>query len=283
MAQAATTHQCLPIESSGKSDCLYVAFASMESASDHFVLFADMLGFKALVNHHRVPFPENLEFRGRLIQRPERPDARAAEGNPLSRAFRAFHSSVEATIDITQWHDVVSIVVFSDSMFLASRHAADCVNFSGRLMRSCLKKHLPVRMGIGLGSFVRYGFSQEENPYIRYSSSQFFGSGVVEAYEAEESIKGMRIALSQRASQALQELAEWLVLPLPSRHAAVEATHELNYLPEHPDPMGDMELSADIIQRIDALRQTAPQKPEIQLQYSESVAAVQRMAAAHNR
>ena len=185
----------------------------MTTTPDHCVLFADMLGFKRLVLGHRTPFPENLEFRGRLVERPERGSG-ASSGNPLSSAFRAFHLSVNQVLDSTTWHAPVSIVVFSDSMFLASTETQDCVAFAERLIRLGLHRDMPLRMGMAMGSFIGYGFSYEESPSIKYASSQFFGTGVVNSIEAEKCLKGIRIAVHPSVVAGINRLDARQVMPV---------------------------------------------------------------------
>lgn len=96
------------------------------------------------------------------------------------------------------------MIIFSDSLFLATTDAEDCIEFTETMMIKGLNRDMPLRMGIGLGSFVRYGFAYEDDPDVKYSSAQFFGSGVVHAVDAEGSIKGIRVAVHPSAVAALE-------------------------------------------------------------------------------
>jgi hypothetical protein len=255
----------------------------MTTTPNYFVLFADMLGFKQLVLQHKVPFPENLEFRGRLYERPERENPAAAKGNALSRAFRAFHRTANDCLTRIVWHEPVSVIVFSDSLFIATTSAEDCIAFAEQMMLVGLHRDMPLRMGLGLGSFVRYGFAYEDDPLVRYSSAQFFGSAVVYAVEAEGSIKGIRGAVHPAAAQALLQLVPNRLVSLPESQVSSHSSHELNYVPEHPDPMGDLQSETEITAKIRRLSSAAPDLPSVKIHYTEALDALARMANAAGR
>ena len=251
----------------------------MTTTPEFCVLYSDMLGFKSLVREYRVPYHENLEFRGRLINWPERENPATSSGNPLSRAFRAFHHSTNQALGLTTWNSPVSLVVFSDSLFLATTNAMDCVSFAQQLMVLTLNRDTPLRMGIGQGSFVPYGFSYEESPHIKITSSQFFGSGVVNAVEAEKTLKGMRIAVHPSAVEIIRQVKPRQLLPVPTEEAGIDAKHELSYVPDHPDPMGDLQYGPEIIKKIRRLGQSASEDSSVQVHYGRSTAALERMIA----
>jgi len=251
----------------------------MTSTPDYFVLFADMLGFKQLVLRHRVPYPENLEFRGRIFARPERPNPAAATGNPLGEAFRTFHRTANDCLNYKVWRAPVSVIIFSDSLFLATTNAEDCMEFTETMMIKGLNRDMPLRMGIGLGSFVRYGFAYEDDPNVKYSSAQFFGSGVVHAVDAEGSIKGIRVAVHPSAVAALTPNHPTRLVPLPASQVTANASHELNYIPQYPDPVGDLQFHGEIRAKVHELAAAAPKEPRVQIQYTEAISALDRMAA----
>ena len=252
----------------------------MTSTPDYFVLFADMLGFKQLVLQHRVPYPENLEFRGRIFARPERPNPGAAKGNPLGEAFRTFHRTANDCLNYKVWRAPVSVIIFSDSLFLATTDAEDCMEFTETMMIKGLNRDMPLRMGIGMGSFVRYGFAYEDDPNVKYSSAQFFGSGVVHAVDAEGSIKGIRVAVHPSAAAMLERNHPTRLVALPASQVKPNASHELNYIPQHPDPVGDLQFHGEIRRKVDELAAAAPKDLPVQIQYTEAISALDRMAVA---
>jgi len=204
---------------------------------NYFVCYADVLGFKNLVLENKVPFPENLEYRDR--PRPATVRSLTNFGNRLSKGFTTFHRGVELTPNDIVWTEQVNIYVFSDSLFVATPSWSNCFSFAERLMRYCIGQETPLRMGVGFGSFVSYGFGFEEAPNIKFLSSQFFGTGVVYATEAEKCLKGMRIAMHPSAVNALgtmspgpdrQRLESYKILPLPPEDFSTTVQCEWSYL-----------------------------------------------------
>ena len=131
-----------------------------------------------------------------------------------------------------------------------------------------------------MGSFIGYGFSYEESPSIKYTSSQFFGTGVVNSIEAEKCLKGIRIAVHPSAVAEIDRLDARQVMPVPTEEKGPNVSHELSYLPKNPDPMGDMELDTDIEAKIRELQTRAPKVTAVQAHYSRSLEALGRMTAA---
>jgi hypothetical protein len=125
----------------------------MKNPPTKFVLFADVLGFKRLVLDNRVPFPQSLDFRDRgwgVAAPPRR--------NPMARGFTGFHGAIEMVTERTAWQEA-ELMVFSDSLFLATADARECMEFASDLMRRAIAVDVALRMGIGYGTFVSYGFS----------------------------------------------------------------------------------------------------------------------------
>ncbi len=197
---------------------------------DCFVLFADVLGFKRLVLRHKVPFPEHLDFRDRAIGRTL--GGLINYGNPLGEAFTAFHGGIDIIANQMPWSTQVSLIVFSDSLFLATESALDCMSFGERLLRYTIGQATPMRMGIGYGSFVPYGLAFEESPRIKLFSSQFFGTGVVHAVGAEKQLSGIRIAIHRTASDVINndDTLRPRLIALPEADACEDVEYELNYL-----------------------------------------------------
>jgi hypothetical protein len=202
--------------------------------SDHFVLFADILGFKDLVKDHKVPFPESLELRERRISTL---GSLMNFGNPLGDAFKAFHQGIQYIVDDRGWARPTNLMVFSDSLFLASTSWQDCFGFAESLMVYCIGQDVPMRMGIGCGSFVPYGYAFQEEPRLKRFSSQFFGTGVIYAVEAEKHLKGLRIAVHISAIEAMdtKSLNPYKLIPLAEDQKNHEIMHEWNYLGEFND------------------------------------------------
>jgi hypothetical protein len=251
-----------------------------------FVLFADLLGFKRLVIEHPVPLWTNLDFRGRPSR--QLVASLMGGGNPLGAAFRAFHGSIEGLLDDVAFTQPAQVKVFSDSLFLSTKSHVECFHFAEQLMRRCVAASAPVRMGVGFGSFVSYGFAMEESPTLHYLSSQFFGAGVIYAVHAEKCLKGMRIGLHGKAVDALRAEAyckeKILELPLDERREGV--AHEWSYVGRwtgepttsgHRDP--EPEVGRRLLTVVDSMRQRASDAEDVQIHYRRTTEALNRMLA----
>jgi hypothetical protein len=260
---------------------------------DYFVLFADMLGFKQLVLRHKVPFPKHLDFRDRAFMGTLASASNV--GNPLGDAFTAFHGGIELTVNNSSWSTQCTLIVFSDSLFLASTSWHECLSFAERLMTYCMGQEVPMRMGIGHGSFVPYGLAFEERPRFKLFSSQFFGTGVIYAVEAEKHLKGLRIALHKSATEALLQPSDAFSMPLhpyktlalPVYERSAEITHEWNYLGAWNDytnsyshQVADQATNRTLLMHINKMQEHSPKDPDIGTLYSRTKAAFQRMTEA---
>lgn len=108
-------------------------------------------------------------------------------------------------------------MVFSDSLFVATPSGEDCMLFCETFSRYCIESDVPLRTGVGHGIFATHGFSFESTPKLKVISTQFLGSAVIRAVQAEQILKGPRIALHPRSLKALQEsnAEDVKLVPLP--------------------------------------------------------------------
>ena len=258
---------------------------SMQNPPKRFVLFADVLGFKRLVLDHRVPVFESLDFR-------DPPLANGLSGvrysrNRIALGFRGFHGAVHTTMSRTAFRKDVELMVFSDSMFLATPDARECLEFASGLMRAGISSEVPLRMGVGFGTFIGYGFSFEQTPALKFSSSQFFGSGVVYATETEKALKGrgMRIGIHKLAADELRReapLAERL-LALPG--VCEDVPCEWNYLGDvQPErDVDENERRENLVSHLrrmrDAADDTQPETTYVRGMYSQTIEVLGQMQA----
>jgi hypothetical protein len=170
-----------------------------------FVLYADILGFGALTEQG----DDDAEPAFDIIEL-VRPDTDKVKIAPNTRDgwFLGFHSAVT---QIT-FRDRIrlaghSLVAFSDSVFLVGDRLG-VVSSATALMRLCLLKHIPVRMGIGYGTWIEVHFGSSFATARRHHAAQFFGSGVTTAHHAEsKGGKGLRIFVHPAAAAQLQASA----------------------------------------------------------------------------
>jgi hypothetical protein len=173
--------------------------------SNRVVVFADMLGFAALMEanpldirmlHARSRFPQTLEALDEIIR----------HRNPLTDAFSRFHTSVKWAIMTAEMGHPLTAITFSDSVFIATNHLFEGTTFAVNLARSMLSQKVPVRMGIAFGSFAALRFRSDVSADGGDHAAQFLGTAVVRAYQAEQcGIKGMRILLHPSVKELLDD------------------------------------------------------------------------------
>jgi hypothetical protein len=202
----------------------------------------------------------------------------------VGEQFKAFHAAIDQATNSVPWSRPATILVFSDSMFIATRDWQDCTWFCETLMQCCIEKHVPLRIGIGYGSFVTHSLSSDMTTDLRIINTQFLGKGVVYATDAEKALKGMRIALHPTAVVPLKKLDVHpdKYLELPEDQRSEHASHEWNYL-THAYQMADYpELTKtdqeyELRVRLEQMQKSAPGVWEVQVHYTEGLAAFNRM------
>lgn len=182
-------------------------------------------------------------------------------------------------------------MVFSDSLFVATPSGRDCLLFCETLTRYCIENDVPLRTGIGYGMFVSHGFSFESTPRLKIVSTQFLGSAVIRAVEAEKVLKGARIALHPKAARALEsEGAEEVKLIELSEDEGLKdgkrvATHEWNILSSFSEMGGIVDADFDdqenrLLKHLNAMRTASPTREHIH--YSATIESLGRMVKLRN-
>jgi hypothetical protein len=173
----------------------------------HFVVFADMLGFAALTE----AYPIDLG----MLQKSGRPGAWRLEDitkkskNPLTEAFSNFHLHVNCAITIAKFSHAVTAITFSDSVFFASTSLVAALGFARSLAFSLLSARVPVRIGLGAGSFATVRFRSDIATDGGDHSAQFLGTAVVRAHQAEScGIKGMRALIHPSMEPMIVDVSE---------------------------------------------------------------------------
>lgn len=205
-------------------------------------------------------------------------EARLSGGeNLLQRQFACFHTRLHEAVAKIESDSELAVLIFSDSVFIATTSAEDCIAFCQNFMNECLSDHVPVRIGVGHGTFITNVFAYESTQRLRVITTQFLGTGVVYATDAEKAIKGMRIALHPSAVGVLKSLASSKArcYELIDSRNLDNATHEWNYVPAGRfDGRHGWALVKD---RVEAMRAKQPPDPEKLLHYDSTLAALQRM------
>lgn len=176
----------------------------MSNAQHKVVLFADLLGFAALTERHQLDV-HSLRHSDRL-------DVVFGEvlqgANPLTHAFTEFHRAIKWSLQISQMKHASTAITFSDSAFIATTLLHEAVGIAVYLMQSLLRRGVPMRMGIGCGSFEAVRFRSDITFDGGDHAAHFLGNGVVRAHATESSgIKGCRILLHPSAETLLDDPA----------------------------------------------------------------------------
>ena len=212
------------------------------AAANHFVVFADMLGFAALTEAYPIDL-RALRTSGRLGS-PEFIDNVFGPKNPLTDAFTRFHLYVKSGIEIAEISHAVTAISFSDSVFFASTSLDAAAGFAANLAYSMLSSRVPVRIGLASGSFAALRFRSDVSTDRGDHAAQFLGTAVVRAYRAEKcGIKGMRVLVhpsmdpllvnshpnGSPASSAGSRCFRFLGVPSTERKNATGVHYELDY------------------------------------------------------
>jgi hypothetical protein len=262
---------------------------TVKDKHEQFVAFVDILGFRALVLGHRVPRSSTLApldrmgFDATIDLLGDLDDLRS----PLRRCFVSFHEILRTQLNKANSGDDLTAVVFSDSFFLATEDWYPCLRFCQAFMRSCIAAKIPVRMGVGYGSFSSNRFAIETMKGMRIVSTEFLGSAVVFATDAEKAVKGMRIALHPTVLPTIgyTNAKPYKFLSLPAEECSEAAIHELNYsdssflIGEAPD--GDT--AASLLRYVADMKGHAPALPHIQVHYEQTSRALETNGARTGR
>ena len=211
-------------------------------STNRVVVFADILGFGELTEANPIDV-QMLHARSRPFLYGNIGEILSRPANPLTEAFSQFHQSLEGTIMLSEIGHALTAITFSDSVFVATNYLFEASTFAINLARSTLSYKVPVRMGIGFGSFAALKFRSTVSAEGGDHAAQFLGTAVVRAYKAEKSgIKGMRILLHPSVESLLEDNAHCPVPPpistlpvLPiecsskERHNDTNVRYELDY------------------------------------------------------
>jgi hypothetical protein len=187
--------------------------------SIRYVLFADLLGFGSLVTDNEA----SVHVLSPRLGTPSKEEREAlAAGDKLVATFRGFHTAVEEQCKLHVRRDSKAII-FSDSVFLTLYHLPDIMGFARGLMWKLLTKKIPARIAIAQGSFSTLRYASDIAGDAAIYSTQFLGTGVVRAYRAERTVKGIGISIDETVQAGAGELALGEIFTLPEKIGSVYA------------------------------------------------------------
>lgn len=201
-------------------------------ASDMWAVFIDIMGFAEAVEG----LTEAEHFELSLGIQSERPDlhrpSSPATSLVLSRYYH-FHRLLHAYCAFQHEH-IHSVIEFSDSAYVIFTEGYAAELLAVELMRELIKDEVPVRMGIGVGTFARMTFATYSDPRgLLTASSPFIGTSVIRAYRAQScSAPGFRIFLHPSAlpRRRFQSAPYFKRLPLAPEEADISAPAELIFM-----------------------------------------------------
>ena len=257
------------------------------------IVFVDILGFSDLV----MATPEHADaldgfFYANMSKEQLRESLMGERSeDPLTRTFAAFHRLLDIRVTELMNADPLQTVVFSDSAFVVFRDLNCAMYFAQSFMRDLISFRVPARMGIGQGTFRGLRMTTDISDQVRRHSSQFLGTGVIRAHQAEScGLKGLRIFIHPDSTI----IEDWpgdlcTVADDEGDHKlAPSVIRELNYLPHDPDftpkpggPQTTQEACDEIVANVTAMMNTGPEKAR--KQYERTLSALARMRVAYQR
>lgn len=248
----------------------------MDEDTAHTLIFVDMLGFAALTENNPT----------RLVQ--YEPDERGYSGtatSPLQTQLNRFHRILGACISEQRPHGGIQAMLYSDCAYLDAGNSVRAGEIATDLMRKFLRGRVPVRMGMGRGTFYAFRFSIDVSDSTTVTRSLFAGTAVVRAHAAEHSGgKGMRIFVHpslEPERQLIQRSVKMLALPAPNEDAGWELDYLYENTPAGRQPQAD-ESDIEIFKFVKSMKDPKA-NIEVRRHYIETHKALNRMRQASGR
>jgi hypothetical protein len=248
----------------------------MTEDAEHTLIYVDILGFGKLTkdNPYRIVHGSPNEDR-----------FTSSETGPIQNQIIRFHNVIDMCVSNCILSGDLQAMLFSDCIYLDAGDSLRAALIATEIMRNCILKRVPVRIGIGRGTFYPLTFSSEITGETVISRSRFVGTAVVFAHEAEQcGGKGMRIFVHPSVEQdrrLIEGRVELLALPKQFK----DARWELNYLherqPARQEPTADR-ADRDLFDAVTEMK--SPAEPlRIRRHYIDTLKAMNRMRKANSR
>jgi hypothetical protein len=196
-----------------------------------FVVFVDMLGFAALIEDEGDQVEElSPIFTGVELYSPSPAESL------LGYRFVNFHKCLNQARVRLQEMGAGTAIVFSDSAFFRVDTLEQAIHLARTLMFELVSSEVPARMGIACGSYRMLRFLTDTSAHVSFHMSQFLGTGIVRAYQAERcGVPGLRILLHPHLEPLLNKEALRIVAVQPCESMRLSVQSEVNYLDDEPD------------------------------------------------
>lgn len=157
------------------------------------VLFLDHLGFAKMVEENPEEAFRYPAFRSGVMSADHGDWIVLGMRNPVAARVLLFHRCLEAAIHEQAQKGTIKAMLFSDSAYVVMPTVQSLTSFAATLMQRFITTFVPVRMGMAMGTFHSLRFLADTTDDVGIYASQFFGTGIVRAYRAERSGRGLRI------------------------------------------------------------------------------------------
>jgi hypothetical protein len=255
------------------------------------VVYADILGFSNLVMSlpGAIGMLDGFYYSSMSLAQLRESFAQEPIPDPLTRTFAAFHRTLDIRISELVNCDPVQSVVFSDSAFVVFRDLNTAICFAQDFMRDLISFRVPIRMGIGRGTFRGLRLTTDISDEVRRHSSQFLGTGVIRAVKAEScGLKGLRIFIHPD-SEIIETWPGDLCAAAPAGEQgalSTPVTTELNYVWHDPDftprangPQTSDDANDELVNAVTEMMKGAPKGTEAQ--YQQTLVAIASMRHAY--
>ncbi len=195
-----------------------------------YALFVDMMGFAWAIG--ALTDDEHTSLRNRLTN-PDVFYSSTPRVDTLAHRYWRLHNAITHVYRPSSIAS--SYISFSDSVVLVVEDWTTAERYALDLMKRLFDDGVPVRIGIGYGTFERLRFSMSTDPAGALSAeAPFYGTSIVFAHRANEaqSCKGFRILLHPSVAATVAR-PHHIVVPLEADEASSDCSHELNFLFNH--------------------------------------------------
>ncbi len=242
------------------------------------LIFVDLLGFAELTRRN----PTRI-----LEWGPDHKGWTHSRTTELQTRVQRFQQLLDRILSEQNALGELSGEIFSDCAYVDAGTTARAAMVAVDLMQAAIRVEVPVRMGLGRGTFYAFKHSVETSGVQVISKALFAGTAVINSHDAERcGAKGCRILVHPSVETDLNETRSSEVLvPLPAETKAAKS--EMCYLPYDRekfelDSRFNRRRSVDqdllFVRHVNQMLQNSePVDDHVRLHYTETLAAIDRM------